>query len=554
VDDNIRAAARDFAVDTAAILDRLLRLRIDGFSARAQRVELAAALASLLSVYLFVGFYRSVAGPIRRIVATLNAVAAGDLTQRVSVDTHDELSYVAKALNDTVAKTEVATERLAIQAAEDTLTALPNRSVALTRLSDALTRTAKTDQLMAVLFIDLDRFKVINDSFGHEGGDQVLCAVAGRLTSLSRGSDTVARLAGDEFVVISEDLPDPDAAVRFAERTVELLSRPIVISCGAVEREVIVGASVGIAYANGGMALTPEDLLRDADVAMYRAKQRGRGCVEIFDDTLRVAVERRLGIEYDLRRGIDTGQLRVHYQPIVDGQTGRMRGVEALARWQHPEHGLLQPVDFIDIACETGLIVPLGAEVLAVACAQVARWRAEWPEFADLHIAVNVAGSQFEHPAFVPTVAAVLAQSGLDPDALWLEITETSIMADAAAAGVTLHAIRALGVHLAIDDFGTGYSSLTHLRRFPVEALKIDRSFVAGVGRDREDDAIVDMILSLAKALDLHVVAEGVETAAQRDQLNRLGCDYLQGYHLGRPVDAEQITAQFVHPTPAYAP
>jgi len=394
---------------------------------------------------------------------------------------------------------------------------------------------------MAVLFIDLDRFKPINDSLGHATGDEVLRAIAGRLTTLLPADDTVARLAGDEFVVIGESLTTPDAAVRFAERLVTTLSHPIRTQMGTVVHEVSVGASVGVAFADGGAALTAEDLLRDADVAMYRAKQRGRGRVEVFDEALRIAVESRLETQNDLRHAIDDGQIRAFYQPIVDCTSGAVVGFEALARWEHPVRGLLAPSAFIDVAEETGLIVPLGARMLALACAQTAQWRDERRDRAHLRMAVNVSGTQFTHPSFVPTVAAVLAETRLDPDVLWLEITETSIMADAKAAAETLGAIRALGAHLAIDDFGTGYSSLTYLRRFPVESLKIDRSFVAGIGRNREDEAIVDMILSLARALGLHVVAEGVETPEQLAHLQRLGCTLVQGFHFGRPMPPDQV-------------
>ena len=549
--DPVRIAAADFAAQAATSLDRLLDVRIDGFTARAHRVELATGLAVLLGAYLFVGFYLSVAPPIRRIVATLHAVAAGDLTRRVTVDTHDELSFVARALNETVAKTEIATNRLAQQATHDTLTGLPNRALVLDRLAQALARGQRDGLLLAVLFIDLDRFKPINDSLGHHTGDEVLGVIADRLTTLLRDADTVARLAGDEFVVICEGLATPAAAVATAERVVADLSRPIMTGSGSSAREVMVGASVGVAYANGPTDLAPEDLVRDADVAMYRAKQRGRGCVEVFDDALRVAVEQRLQTQDDLRHAIDGGQIRTFYQPIVDGATAAVLGFEALARWQHPTRGLVGPHEFIAVAEESGLIVPLGAEILAQACAQAARWRAGRPGQAALRVSVNVASAQLAHRSFVPTVAAVLADTGLEPHALSLEITETTIMADTEAAAETLRAIRALGVHLAIDDFGTGYSSLTYLRRFPVETLKIDRSFVAGIGRDLEDEAIVDMILSLARALGLQVVAEGVETAGQRDRLRSLGCDLMQGFYFGRPMPADQADDFLRQPQPA---
>jgi diguanylate cyclase (GGDEF)-like protein len=544
--DEVRAAAADFAAHAATSLDRLLRVRIDGFSDRATRVQLAAGLAALLGAYLFAGFYLSVAPPIRRIVATLHAVAAGDLTRRVVVDTHDELSFVARALNDTVAKTEIATNRLAREATHDTLTGLPNRALALDRLDHALVAGRRLRLPLAVLFIDLDRFKPINDSLGHHAGDAVLREIAGRLTRLP-GLDTVARLGGDEFLVICERLAHPAVAVERADRVVAELSRPIILGAGATAREVSVGASVGVAYADGSAVLAPADVIRDADVATYAAKQRGRGRVEVFDDQLRTAVEQRLRTQVDLRHAIDSGQICAFYQPIVDGHTAAVLGFEALARWQHPVRGLLAPAEFIAVAEESALIVPLGAEILRQACAQAARWR---PEHPGVHVAVNVASAQLGHRSLVPTIARVLADTGLDPDALWLEITETTIMADTEAAVETLRAIRALGVHLAIDDFGTGYSSLAYLRRFPVEALKIDRSFVAGLGHDREDEAIVGMILSLAGALDLHVVAEGVESAGQREQLRQQGCGLMQGFLFGRPMPAAEAQALLSRPQP----
>jgi diguanylate cyclase (GGDEF)-like protein len=536
--DRLRVIVEQFAADAETGLDVLLHARIDDFSTRAARVEVVTGLGGLLAVYLFVGFYLSVAPPIGRIVATLHAVADGDLSRRVVVDTHDELSFVARTLNDTISQTEVARNRLAEQATHDTLTGLPNRALALDRLRKALARAQATGGVVAVLFVDLDRFKIINDSLGHEAGDEVLRTVAHRLTGVARSTDTVCRLAGDEFVVISEDLAHPEDAMRIGERAVAELSRVMMTQRG---REVGVGASIGVAYTLPGSVTAPEEMLRDADMAMYRAKQRGRGRVEVFDDALRIALEHHVAVEDDLRHGIEAGQLRVHYQPIVATDTGDVVGFEALVRWQHPVRGLLGPVEFIGVAEESGLIVPLGARVLTDACRQVASWRAHRPGCERLYVSVNVSATQFSRPSFVPTVAQVLAATGLDPDALWLEITETSIMADEEVARTTLDAVRGLGVRLAIDDFGTGYSPLTYLRRFPVDALKIDRSFVAALGLDREDEAIATMILTLAQALDLSTVAEGVETDAQREWLSRRGCTALQGYHFGRPVPAGDV-------------
>jgi diguanylate cyclase (GGDEF)-like protein len=537
--DQTRVAAAALATEAVRSLDDLLRTRIEHFSDRAREIQIWTGIAALLAIYLFVGFYLSVTGPIRRIVGTLHAVAGGDLTRRVCVDTRDELAFVARALNDTVARTEAATERLAIQATHDTLTGLPNRALVLDRLVQALERAALHRRLMAVFFIDLDRFKMINDSLGHETGDEVLSAVADRLTGLVRANDTVGRLAGDEFVVVAQQLTTSAEAVAMAEQIVEVLTGPITVAGAAGPRELNVGASVGIAFSDGMDELSPDDMLRDADVAMYRAKQRGRGRVEIFDQALRAAVERDLEIQHDLRGAIEAGQLRVYYQPIVDATHGRVAGFEALVRWQHPTRGLLFPCDFIDLAEASGLIVPLGAAVLAEACRQTAIWRATRTDHPDLHIAVNVSPAQFSHPSFVTTLASVLVATGLDPGALWLEITENSIMADAEATGETLNQIRALGVHLAIDDFGTGYSSLAYLRRFPVEVLKIDRSFVSGLGGEPEDEAIVEMIIALARSLELVVVAEGVETASQLEHLKWLGCSTIQGYYFAKPTTAE---------------
>lgn len=537
--DVVRSQAVAFAARAARSLDGLLRARIEQANAQAGRVVLIAGVAALLGGYLFVGFYLGVVPPIRRIVTGLQAVAAGDLTGQVSVDTHDELSYVVRALNDTVALTKVARDRLALAATHDPLTALPNRTLVLDRLHHALLRTARSGRRTAVFFIDLDKFKIINDSYGHDAGDQVLRTVARRLTELVRTTDTVARLAGDEFVLISEDLESVDATLAIADRLLAVLSTAIEITVDAGTREVTVGASMGIAFADGTRELSPDALLRDADVAMYDAKQRGRGRVTIFDDALQVALERRTETQADLHQAIDNDQFVVHYQPIVDTTTRAVLGFEALARWQHPERGLLGPTEFIDVAEESGLTVPLGAAVLAKACAQIAEWRTH-DGGGDLDVAVNVSAAQFGHPSFVPTVSTALTATRLEPTALWLEISETNIMADTTAAARTLHALRALGVHLSIDDFGTGYSSLAYLRRLPVEALKVDRSFVHGLGRDKEDEAIVATIVDLGRSLDLVMVAEGVETADQLLHLERLGCARVQGDHFGRPLPADQ--------------
>ncbi len=550
--DSVRSEATYFATDSATALDRLLLTRIDTLTARAERVQLGAGIAAALAVYLFAGFYLSVISPIRRIVAVLHAVADGDLTRRVTVDTHDELSFVARALNDTIGKTEIATGRLGRQASHDTLTGLPNRAYALRRLDEALERSRRDGRSpMAVLFIDLDKFKIINDTLGHAAGDTVLRTVAERLAHTMRPTDLVARLAGDEFVVIIEGLDRPEEAVQVAERIVEEVSRPITIATQSGERDVAVGGSVGIAFPDGARTASPDDLLRDADVAMYKAKEHGRGRVEIFDEDMYNAIEARMETQDDLRSAIETDQLQIHYQPIVDLAHGRVVCFEAFVRWDHPARGMIEAREVVALAEETGVIGGLGATVLARACQQAVEWRATRDGYADLRISVNVSGRQFGEPAFVPAVAAALAASGLDPDALWLEITETSIMADTAATRATVDAVRALGVHLAIDDFGTGYSSLAYLRRFPVDVIKIDQSFTAALGHDPESEAIVAMIVQLAATLRIHVVAEGVQSADQLAALLRLGCSAAQGFHLGPPAPPGQVWDRVEHSAPA---
>ena len=548
-----RDAVLALAEEVAGRLDRLLAERIVTLASNALRVQVAGLLASLLAVYLFIGFYLSVTTPVRRMVATLRAVAEGDYTRTVAVSTRDELGFIGTALNDTVEKVRVARSRLAHDATHDSLTELPNRALVLERLAEGQRRLAP-GQLLALLFCDLDRFKLINDSMGHEAGDELLRTVAARLRAQVREGTTVARLAGDEFVVISEDLASVEAAVELAQRLSVAVSAPIVTAAsGGAPRMVNVEVSVGIATVTAGSHVAPTDLIRDADVAMYAAKQRGGARVVVFDEPLRVAVQERLATQQDLRRAITEEQLRLVYQPIVDADSGATTSLEALVRWEHPERGLLAPQAFVPLAEETGLIVPLGAWVLRNACRQAAAWRAASPLTASTAISVNVSAHQLAEPSLLETVAQVLDETGLDPDALWLEITETALMADAEGARRTLVELRNLGVHLAIDDFGTGYSSLAYLRRFPVEVLKVDRSFVERLGTDAEDEAVVRLIVHLAGALGLSVVAEGVETAAQLHRLRHLGCDRVQGYLYSPPVSPATASTLLTAREPASA-
>ncbi|MGZ6944189.1 MAG: sensor domain-containing protein [Acidimicrobiia bacterium] len=430
------------------------------------------------------------------------------------------------------------TERqLNYQATHDSLTGLANRPVFIENLRQTLDHARRGGSRVGVLFIDLDRFKVVNDTQGHLVGDEVLVAVARRLQQTTRSVDTVARLSGDEFVVLCPDLADIESARRRACEISDVIAEPIPVSSG---RDVVITASVGVSCVESGLA-DPEAMLRDADVAMYTAKERGRARVELLDHTLRERAQRRTEIERDLRLALDNDELVVHYQPILHYGSEGIIGLEALARWPHA-NGPITPDEFIPIAEESGLILPLVIWVLNRACAEAAHWKTTVPAAADLHISVNLSGRQLGDPDVVANISAALSRSGLEPDALWLEITESTLMDDAAGAARTLNAIRELGVHLVIDDFGTGYSSLAYLKRFPVDTLKIDRSFVDGLGRDAESEAIVRAVVGLTESLHLSVIAEGVETLEQLSTLHELGCDTYQGYFFAKPVPASEIS------------
>jgi len=432
---------------------------------------------------------------------------------------------------------------LAHQATHDSLTGLPNRALLLDHLELALARAERDNRLIALLFLDLDRFKSVNDTLGHDVGDELLAQAAQLLSSVVRPSDTVARLGGDEFVILCDDVEDQDYAEAVARRVAAAIeARPFLVG----DTEVVISASIGIALSSGGQA-HPEALLRDADAAMYRAKDMGRARLEIYDESMRRRTARRLELAEELAGAIESGDIIVHFQPGVDLETGQVRCVEALARWNHPVNGLLWPNEFIGLAEETGLIVGLGLRVLSTACEHGRRWEERFGADAP-RVHVNLSARQLTTSNLPVLVQGVLEGSGLTPSNLCLEITESVLMDDASAVIDTLWELKAIGVTLAIDDFGTGYSSLSYLRRFPVDVLKIDQSFIAGLGPDPEDSTIVAAVVSLADTLELEAIAEGVETHDQLTRLRALGCRLAQGYYFAEPAEAEAVAKMIATP------
>jgi len=440
------------------------------------------------------------------------------------------------------------------QALHDALTGLPNRLLFLDRLEQAIARASRDHATPAVMFLDLDRFKLVNDGLGHDAGDDLLVAVAERLRGALRPGDTVARFGGDEFVLLFEGLSEPESADVLARRILACFSQPFPVG----GEQFQASASLGVALGDG--IKTAGELVRDADAAMYRAKALGRGRLQLFDAATQDEALSRVHTETALRDALARGELRLHFQPIVELAGCRPVGVEALLRWEHPARGLLAPDAFIAVAEDSGLIVPIGAWVLAEACRRVRAWNELLDEAHQLRLSVNLSARQLAEPELLATVRDTLLGAGIDPRhlELSLEITEALMLHDPEMAAQRLGELRALGVQFAIDDFGTGYSSLAYLRRFPVSVVKIDSPFVAGLGIDDHDEAIVSAIVRLAHTLGLRVVAEGVETQLQLAHLRAMGCDYAQGFLLGRPEPAERMDFltgdMFVTRTPAASP
>ena len=463
-----------------------------------------------------------------------------EVTPNDGVTFDDQDRFMLQALTS-VAATALANarfqERLTYQAFHDPVTGLPNRPLFLDRLRHAQARIARSATHYALVFIDLDRFKVVNDSLGHAAGDDLLVQVSTRLQSALRSGDTLARFGGDEFVVLLEDLVGEADALIIVERLLDSLAEPVLLG----ERELIISASAGVVIGDG-THLGPDECVREGDVAMYRAKARGGGCFEVFRHDLERGSLPKLDLEIDLRRALAEGELELHYQPVVRTRGQAVVGVEALVRWRHPVRGLVSPGEFIPLAEETGLILSLGRFVLEEACRQMGAWRRAHPELDGLVVSVNLSPRQFRQTDLADQVAEALERSGLDAASLCLEVTEGVMVEDVEAATTTLTRLKALGVSISVDDFGTGYSSLAYLKRFPIDYVKIDRSFVAGLD-EKVDAEIVRSVIRLAAAIGIDVVAEGVETSEQLERLEELGCPLVQGYFVARPQPADAVEA-----------
>lgn len=440
---------------------------------------------------------------------------------------------IAGSMTD-ITERKVFEEKLAHDALHDSLTGLPNRKRLMSRLNRSLERLRKSpDHSFAVYFIDLDRFKIINDTLGHQAGDELLLKITEKLELVVRPSDMVARLGGDEFVIVIEDVNKEDQIVSVAERILKGLREPMMIA----GQKVYTGASIGIVLSSCDYERA-DDLLRDADLAMYRAKSKGKGRFEIFDTKIHSGALTLLQLEIDLRRAIENREFVLNYQPVFALNSEEIVGFEALVRWHHPIRGVVPPNDFIPIAEETGLILPIGRWVLREACQQMKKWQQQFPEAKSLIMNVNLSARELEQKDLISQIKKALKESEINPSCLKLEITESVIMNNAEQAIKTVKELREMGIRVSIDDFGTGYSSLSYLHRFPIDTLKVDRSFINRIGTEGEHSEIIQTIIKLASNLGMDVIAEGVESEEQLDFLKSMNCEFAQGYYYSKPVDS----------------
>jgi diguanylate cyclase (GGDEF)-like protein len=425
--------------------------------------------------------------------------------------------------------------KIEYMAHHDALTDLANRVLLNERLEQALGRRIHLEQMVAVHHLDLDQFKAVNDTFGHPAGDKLLKIVADRLRGLVRETDTIARMGGDEFVVVQAPIADPAESTALAQRIIASMSEPFDLD----GHQAVIGASIGIAVGPSD-GLGPDDLLRNADLALYRAKGDGRGTFRFFEAAMDLQMQTRRIMERDLRKALSSGQFELYYQPVVNLASGDISGFEALIRWNHPDQGVIPPASFIPLAEETGLIVPVGEWVIRQACATAAQWP------GDLSVAVNISAAQFRNPGLMQVIVGALATSGLHPTRLEIEITETVLLQNRETTLAVLRQLRELGIRIAMDDFGTGYSSLTYLQCFPFDKIKIDRSFVKDITENTGSLNIVRAVAALAKGMGMTATAEGVETSEQLDRITSEGCTEMQGFLFSRPVPASEIERLFL--------
>ena len=494
-------------------------------------ISLVAGVGTVLLVSLLVS--RSIRRPLKELRLGAEQFGAGNLDYRIPIARHDELGEALEMFNSMASALEGGRESLEHQAFHDTLTGLPNRSLFHDRLEQALARQERDNKPLAVLLVDLDDFKTVNDSLGHAAGDELLKFVAASLRAGLRPGDTAARLGGDEFAVLVGEMRGRSDALRVADRIIQALTQKLIIE----DKEVFVHGSVGIAITHGKE--TANDVLRNADVAMYAAKSDGKGRYQVFDGAMHEGVMERLDLKADLQRAVERNEFVVHYQPLFDLENGKILSAEALIRWQHPTRGVVMPGEFIPLAEETGLILPIGRFVLEEAVKQLRWWQMQFD--ADLTISVNLSGRQLQEPGIVAEVESIVAAGPVAGSSLTLELTESVLMHDTEATVAKLNGLRGLGVHLAIDDFGTGYSSLGYLRQFPIETIKIDRTFTQGVAEGPENSALARAIIKLADTLGMKTVAEGVESRAQVEQLAGFGCHIGQGFVFSPAVSPSEF-------------